>query len=328
MKVAPFALVLGLALLAGAPAPARAATVNVQPGTGTLQAAIDAAADGDTLVLAPGTYVGGVTVNGKNNLSIRGRGTVVIDAAGAQTGLNIRNVNGLRVERIKIINAGSDGIYTSDCANVSLSRCTIDNSSGSGNDSGIEIAGAQDGVTIDRCTFVKWSYGIYLSSTTDDPRATFTRCKVQGGVDSETITVYDKNTVISGNVITGPKDAPSGYGVYLGRQASGCTVERNRVSYVSDPGITTLSATTNIERNSIRNVAGVGIQVNGGPGNTITRNTVKNSGGAAFNVTDAGNTFTKNAASGTTSVDLQSSVLESENTYSKNKFRTTSFPVD
>ncbi len=328
MKVAPFALVLGLALLAGAPAPARAATVNVQPGEGTLQAAIDSAADGDSLVLAPETYVGGVTVNGKNNLSIRGRGAVVIDATGAQTGLNVRNVNGLRVERVKIINALGDGINMSDCANVTLSRCTIDNSSGSGNDSGIEIGGAQDGVTVDRCTFVKWSYGIYLSSTTDDPKARFTRCKVQGGLDSETITAYDKNTVISGNLITGPKDSPSGYGVYVGRQATGSTVERNRVSYVSDPGITVLSATTNVERNSIRNVTGIGIQVNGGPGTTITRNTVKNSGGAAFDVTVGGNTFTKNAASGTTAVDLNSGVAESENTYSKNRFRTTNFPVD
>lgn len=181
---------------------------------------------------------------------------------------------------------------------------------------------------MDRCTFVQWPYGMYLSSTTADPKARVTRCKVQGGVDSETITVYAKNTVISGNLITGPQDAPSGYGLYLGSQTSGCTVSGNRVSAVSEAAMEVRGGTTKVERNVIRDVAGIGILVPAGSGTVVTRNTVKNSGGAAFHVGSTGNTFTKNVASGTTAVGLNSTVAESENTFSKNKFRTTSFPVE
>jgi hypothetical protein len=62
------------------PARAGAATIVVPPGTGTLQAAVDAAAPGDTLFLN-GLYVGAVTV-AKSHLTMRVpvRATAVIDA--------------------------------------------------------------------------------------------------------------------------------------------------------------------------------------------------------------------------------------------------------
>ena len=42
---------------------ARAGTIAVSPGVGTLQAAVNAALPGDTLKLAPGTYTGAVTID-------------------------------------------------------------------------------------------------------------------------------------------------------------------------------------------------------------------------------------------------------------------------
>lgn len=324
MKIVP--LVVGLAVLAVAPAPARAATISVAPGTGTLQAAIDAAADGDTLLLGPGTYAGAVTVDGRANLRIRGRGAAVIDASGSRTGLNIVNVNGLRVEGVTISNATYNGIYVTDSSNVTLSRCSVDNSSGAGSSSGIEVDGTQDGLTIDRCTFSLWNYGVYVNSESEDPKVTISRCRIQGATDSETITVYNRNVVITRNVIVGSSaEAPTGYGIYLSGLTASCTVSRNRVSAVGDPGITILGSSHTIDRNSIRDVGGLGIQVRGS-GSTISRNSVRDSGDAAFQVVTAGHTITRNKASGTTAIDLRSDVAESENTYSKNKFRTTGFP--
>jgi hypothetical protein len=55
-------LLIAVGLFVG-PEPARAGTIAVSPGAGTLQAAVNAAQPGDTLKLAPGTYTGAVTVD-------------------------------------------------------------------------------------------------------------------------------------------------------------------------------------------------------------------------------------------------------------------------
>lgn len=47
------------------------AILEVGPGGyGTIQLAVDAASDGDTIVVAAGVYVEQVVVNGRNNLTI------------------------------------------------------------------------------------------------------------------------------------------------------------------------------------------------------------------------------------------------------------------
>ena len=61
---------VSIALIVAAPSRyASATTVDVFPGAGTLQAAIDAASDGDQLRVHPGTYTGAVSVT--KRLTIR-----------------------------------------------------------------------------------------------------------------------------------------------------------------------------------------------------------------------------------------------------------------
>jgi hypothetical protein len=60
-----------------------AATIQVQPGSGTLQAAIDAAAPGDTLRLQLGTYGGAITID--KSLRIIGVAGAIIGAGCADT---------------------------------------------------------------------------------------------------------------------------------------------------------------------------------------------------------------------------------------------------
>jgi nitrous oxidase accessory protein NosD len=73
-------IIVSIAVIVAAPSRyAPAATIDVNPGAGTLQAAIDAASDGDHLRLHPGTYSGAVRVT--KRLSIRTASPfVVIDA--------------------------------------------------------------------------------------------------------------------------------------------------------------------------------------------------------------------------------------------------------
>src|SRR5437870_11939876 len=57
--------VMPLILLGLMPHTARAATINVPAGQPTIQAAINAAANGDTVLVAPGTYYENINFMGK-----------------------------------------------------------------------------------------------------------------------------------------------------------------------------------------------------------------------------------------------------------------------
>jgi hypothetical protein len=78
------AVLVLLAILA--PVVAAAATTEVPPGT-ALQTAVDAAAPGDTLILAPGLYPGAVVID--KPLRITGKGAAFIDPLGAAVGVEI-----------------------------------------------------------------------------------------------------------------------------------------------------------------------------------------------------------------------------------------------
>ena len=76
---------MAVAAVAVAAGPAGAATRCVGPGGGCfaqLQPAIDASADGDTIVVAPGTYAGGITIDRSVRLQGAGAGATVIRGGG------------------------------------------------------------------------------------------------------------------------------------------------------------------------------------------------------------------------------------------------------
>ena len=62
----------------------KAATIHVPADQPTIQAAIDAAADGDTVLVAPGTYYEDINFHGKiiTVTSEQGAAATVIDAGG------------------------------------------------------------------------------------------------------------------------------------------------------------------------------------------------------------------------------------------------------
>ncbi|RLA05414.1 MAG: hypothetical protein DRQ59_16115, partial [Gammaproteobacteria bacterium] len=82
---------------------AHAAEWQVPPGKGTLQSAIDAASDGDSLVLGAGTYSGSIDVHRSLVVSGTGDGSSIVDGEGSShvilvsapdvtiSGLNVRH---------------------------------------------------------------------------------------------------------------------------------------------------------------------------------------------------------------------------------------------
>ncbi len=128
----------GLAFLGGITlSPAVAAVRRVPEGYPTIQAAIYAAAEGDTVLIAPGTYRG----NGNRNIELAGKDLIVtseagpeqtiIDCEGAGRGFRIHQGESLaaRIEKLTIVNGnafgGEGGGITCDVASATIADCRI-----------------------------------------------------------------------------------------------------------------------------------------------------------------------------------------------------------
>lgn len=311
-------------LVAAGQTPARAATINVQPGAGTIQAAVDQAQDGDTIVLAAGTYTGLTTINGLSNVRIRGKGAVIIDGDGVSIdGFNVLNSHRIRFEGITIRNV-TDGIEMRDelSSDITIRRCRFENTS----DTGIESYGC-DGIVVDRCTFVNSRYPVYLGEEAagdGSHNAVVTR-NTMIDVGREGIYLEGNGGRVSRNTMT----AQSGngrYGVRIEQAYTGCRIERNTTTGFTEFGISLPGSGHSVSRNRVEDCV-TGISVVGTGGHSISRNNVSGATTAAFRVSSSGNTFSRNVATGTLDggFDLFSDVVESENTYKKNKFTTTTF---
>ena len=115
-----------------------AAEIDVIPGKARLQAAIDAADDGDTLLLAPGVYTGSINIH--RSIRLRGKAGSIVDGEGSGHVIMV-SAPGVEVSGLTVRNSGND-----------LNR----------EDSGIFITERGDQVQIRNNRLEKNLIGIYL----------------------------------------------------------------------------------------------------------------------------------------------------------------------
>lgn len=318
MRRTTLLLALSAVLVAAGPGRAHAATVRVKPGG--LQAALDAAQDGDVLVLRAGTYRGEFKRAGIRSLTIRGQGRVVLerDPGSEDTGrvFEFTNVDGLTLDRLTIRNTDNDAVYLVGCANVTIRRCRLDDCG----DSGVEDEDTQ-GYLIDRCVITRCTWGLATGYDSSATGVRITRTRF-AGIRDFAIDLWSSGASIDRCTFTGG----TAVGVHFRTGFSGGTVDRCRFTKAGGTAIYAGGSGLTVSGNTISRGSVDGIALAGGGGHTASRNVVQRCSGAGFRVTTAGNTLTKNKASRSGVADLVSTLDPSANTFSGNVFRKTSFP--
>lgn len=131
-----------ISLLLLAPA-LRAAEIGVAPGPGALQGAIDAAGDGDVLVLGAGRYAGSVTID--RPLTVTGEPGSVIDGEGRGTVVTIEAPD-VTLRGITVTGSGMDGEALDAGIKIvtKADRARIESNRVLGNLHGIDVHGGKD----------------------------------------------------------------------------------------------------------------------------------------------------------------------------------------
>jgi parallel beta-helix repeat protein len=181
------------------PTMASASTIKVAPtgSTQAIQDAVNAAAPGDTIVVAPGTYRGPTISVTKSDLTMTGGKAAIIDASGDtygitvgtkltfdegpscpafgvsnfklrgltvsnadHTGIFLFGVDGFEVSGGSYVNNGEYGIFPRCSRNGLISQ----NSGGGGNDATIYV-GVDHNVTVEKNNLTNAELGIELEST-------------------------------------------------------------------------------------------------------------------------------------------------------------------
>jgi len=100
-----------------------ATTINVPGDQATIQAGIDAAVDGDTVLVSAGTYVENVVVNKILTIKAVFGNSVVISGSGA-TAISIENASTGRISGLTVTNS-EFGINIVDCSDFIIDNCTL-----------------------------------------------------------------------------------------------------------------------------------------------------------------------------------------------------------
>ncbi len=266
----------GLMLLALLAAPAAAGSISVPGDAPGINAALALAADGDTILIGPGTWVEDVDMDQRSGITLKGAPGAILDNATALPALTIRDCDDITVTGLTFDPTVSDfvGLRIAGSSNVTVSKCSFVRGGYQGLEIGPSGNGDSSDILVTQCRFVGFSgSGIYDRRTEG---LVISKCTIND-VGGTGITVTDdgdrrrRPALITGNSIVDTGNR----GLLI--SSSGVLATKNSVSLTGMEGIavdgSTVVEEVRVEKNTVTTTGDAGIRLRG-TGNSATGNRV------------------------------------------------------
>lgn len=244
-------VILGTVAAASFAGPVRADTIRVE-ANGSIQAAVDAAASGDTIVIPRGTYRENVKLSGRSDLRIVARGATLHGADGADAAFLIEGCRDIRVSGLRIEAESGGGVEIRDSDDVTIARNRI-------------AVGAGAAIEADGCARLRVARNVLATSG-----ACAIHVEADAGTDGSGAVIVRNRVVRSG-----------GDGIFVTGGAA--LVRGNRVTHCGDDGVVVAAVGATITANIVVGTGGDGILVEG-TDNSVSANVVRRATATAIRI--------------------------------------------
>jgi len=337
---------LALALLFAAAPPAEGANLEVPKDYATIQAAVDAAGPGDVVRIAKGDYAEAVVIDGKTDLTIRGKGKKT-RLGGSTIPITVENSSDITIDALHF-SGETAGIYVIDMAGIAVRNCRAEG------DYGIWALHASQ-MTIEGCSFEAGSTDVHLAGSTE---CVIRDCQLAGSTGlviastSTIATVVDNefSNSLRGVVVRGASSVLDNefdscpLGVHFFNEGTGATVAGNSFKGCETAILSDDDADSAVLDDNVIKGGGVGLDLDPGMNFTILRNSIKKTasdairlrasatgclvaknkivkaGASGIHVEGVGNTLMNNSAKKSAGFDLTDETNAGDNSYVANKF--------
>lgn len=237
-----FALILGLAIPISPLAEASSRIIRVPNNYPTIQAAVDAASPGDTIIVRDGTYTENIDVNKSLTIqSASGADSTIVQAANPndyvfEVRANYVNISGFTVEGATETGQAGIFLYRADDCNISNNRLSnnfngitlIDsrktivrsNVANLNGHMGIWLWDASNNRVIDNVANLNYYYGIYLSSGSENEIA-------RNNLDSNGYGGIELDSSNSNTVASNTAESHSLWGIILWDSSNNIVITNN-----------------------------------------------------------------------------------------------------
>jgi hypothetical protein len=281
--------------------PALAGKIRVPKDQPTIQDAVNAAQNGDTIEVSSGRYDEAVTIAGKDNLTIAGKGKATLTGNSAR--ISVDDCDGVTIKGLTFENTGDEGIDFEDVTSLKIEKCTFKRT---GDDA---ISGnSAAGLVISKCTIDDpGDDGVDVDDSSD---VVIEKCKVRK-IDDNGLQL---DGIDGGKIEKNQIDDCGNDGIALSVSDSqnpsrDLLVAKNKIRRCGDDGIDSFGSRIKFEKNKISDCREDGIDVSDGDfsGNEVLKNKISKVDEDGINLGGSDGVAEKNQikSAGDDGIDLQ-----------------------